>query len=260
MTILDKIVAYKKQEVEALKQQVSLEEVITKCDGLPSVPQLRDFLVNPNKNGIIAEFKRQSPSKGIINKSGATPEEVAKAYEEAGVSAMSVLTDKPSFGGEDADLIAARAANSIPILRKDFTVDAYQIYEAKAIGASAILLIASVLTKEEVAEFAKIARSIGLDVLFEVHNREELEKYHESIGAVGVNNRNLATFEVNVQNSIDLLQYFPNDVVKVAESGISSVETINMLKAEGFNGFLIGENFMKTVNPGEACKKFCENL
>ena len=259
MTILDKIVAYKKTEVAMAKSQVTQDELAKVCTTMPAAPQLRDFLTRTDKNGIIAEFKRQSPSKGIIN-STATADEVASYYEQAGVSAMSVLTDTPSFGGSIEDLKSARAANSIPILRKDFTIDAYQIYEARAMGASAILLIASILTKQEVATFAQLARDLGLDVLFEVHNREELDKYHHSIGVVGVNNRNLKTFEVNVQNSIDLLTYFPSGVVKVAESGISSVETISMLRKEGFNGFLIGENFMKTSNPGEACIAFCKNL
>ncbi len=246
-------------EVATQKERVSIKELEDQIRANLPVPQLRDFLADPTKNGIIAEFKRQSPSKGLIN-GEAKPEEVAKAYQEAGVSAMSVLTDKEFFGGAIPDLQAARSVTNIPILRKDFTVDEYQIVEARAIGASAILLIASCLSKEEIQRFAKLAVDLGLDVLFEVHNREELDKYCDEIGVVGVNNRNLKTFEVNVQNSIDLLQFFPDGVKKVAESGISSIDTIKMLKQEGFDGFLIGENFMKTSNPGQACIEFCSSL
>lgn len=259
MTILDEIIAHKKNEVAAQKALVSIQELEGQIKANIRIPQLRDFLSDPEKNGIIAEFKRQSPSKGLIN-GNALPAIVAEAYQNAGVSAMSVLTDKHFFGGEIADLQAARAATQFPILRKDFTVDEYQIVEARAIGASAILLIASCLSKDEVKRFAKLAVDLGLDVLLEVHNREELDKYCDEIGVVGVNNRNLKTFEVNIQNSINLLPHFPTGVKKVAESGISSIETIQLLKKEGFDGFLIGENFMKTNDPGTACIEFCQNL
>lgn len=259
MTILDKIIAHKRQEVATQKTLVSMQELEAHIKAKVVVPQLRDYISDPAKNGIIAEFKRQSPSKGLIN-GRAKPDEVASAYQQAGASAISVLTDKHFFGGEIVDLQTARTVTDIPILRKDFTVDEYQIVEARAIGASAILLIASCLTKDEIQRFSKLAIDLGLDVLFEVHNREELDKYSDDIGVVGVNNRNLKTFEVNLQNSIDLLQYFPEGVKKVAESGISNVDTIQMLKKEGFDGFLIGENFMKTQNPGLACIDFCKNL
>lgn len=258
MTILDKIIAYKKQEVATQKQRVPFQQLEKQITDSP-IPQLRDFISAPGKNGIIAEFKRQSPSKGLIN-GNAQPADVAIYYQQAGVSAMSVLTDKNFFGGTVEDLQQARSVTNIPILRKDFTVDEYQILEARAIGASAILLIAACLTKEEVQHLAKFAVNLGLDVLFEVHNREELDKYCDEIGVVGVNNRNLKTFEVNLQNSIDLLRHFPSGVKKIAESGISNIDTIQMLKKEGFDGFLIGENFMKTANPGKACIDFCKNL
>ncbi len=259
MTILDKIIAYKRQEVATLKQQVPVAELEKQLQNVAVVPQLRDFISQPGKNGIIAEFKRQSPSKGLIN-GHAQPADVAVYYQQAGVSAMSVLTDKHFFGGSADDLQQARSVTNIPVLRKDFTVDEYQIMEARAIGASAILLIAACLSKEEVQRFARLAVDLGLDVLFEVHNREELDKYCDEIGVVGVNNRNLKTFEVNLQNSIDLLQHFPSGVKKVAESGISNIHTIEMLRKEGFDGFLIGENFMKTDNPGKACIEFCASL
>jgi indole-3-glycerol phosphate synthase len=259
MTILDKIIAHKRHEVATQKTLVTIKELESQIKANIPVPQLRDFLANPKKNGIIAEFKRQSPSKGLIN-GRALPDHVASAYQQAGVSAMSVLTDINFFGGHNTDLKVARTVTNIPILRKDFTVDEYQIIEARAIGASAILLIASCLTKEEIQRFAKLAVDLGLDVLFEVHNREELDKYCDEIGVVGVNNRNLKTFEVNLQNSIDLLQHFPAGVRKVAESGISNIETIHMLKKEGFDGFLIGEGFMKTPDPGQACIDFCKQL
>lgn len=259
MTILDKIIAHKREEVAAQKALVSIKELEDQIKANAVIPQLRDFIGMPEHNGIIAEFKRQSPSKGLIN-GNAVPNDVALAYQQAGVSAMSVLTDKHFFGGEIADLQAAREVTNIPILRKDFTVDEYQIVEARAIGASAILLIAACLTKDEIQRFSKLAIDLGLDVLFEVHNQEELDKYCDEIGVVGVNNRNLKTFEVNLQNSIDLLQHFPQNVKKVAESGISNVDTIHMLKKEGFDGFLIGENFMRTQNPGQACIDFCKQL
>lgn len=259
MTILDKIIAHKRQEIAALKSQVSISSLEGQIKANVTVPQLRDFITMPGKNGIIAEFKRQSPSKGLIN-GHAQPADVASYYEQAGVSAMSVLTDQNFFGGTVDDLQQARSVTHIPILRKDFTVDEYQIVEARAIGASAILLIATCLTKEEIQRFSKLAVDLGLDVLFEVHNREELDKYCDEIGVVGVNNRNLKTFEVNLQNSIELLQHFPKGVKKVAESGISNIATIEMLRKEGFDGFLIGENFMKTQNPGKACIDFCKKL
>lgn len=259
MTILDKIIAHKKQEVAAQKALVSISQLESQIKANVAIPQLRNFISDPEKNGVIAEFKRQSPSKGLIN-GHAKPDEVASAYQQAGVSAMSVLTDKNFFGGDVDDLKIARSITNIPILRKDFTVDEYQIVEARAIGASAILLIASCLTKEEIQRFSKLAIDLGLDVLFEVHNREELDKYSNEIGVVGVNNRNLKTFEVNLQNSIELLQHFPSDVKKVAESGISNIDTIQMLRKEGFDGFLIGENFMKTEKPGRACIDFCKQL
>ena len=259
MTILDKIVEYKKIEVEEQKLRVSLESLKMMPSYSRETYSLKEFLLDENKSGVISEFKRQSPSKGIINDTSEVDDVVAK-YQEAGASAVSVLTDFKSFGGTSIDLIKARKVLQIPILRKDFVIDEYQIHEAKALGADVILLIASILTKEEIEVFSSLAKSLGLSILFEVHNEEELEKINENIDVVGVNNRNLATFEVSIQNSISLVDKIPSRCVKVSESGISEVEKIIELKKYGYKGFLIGENFMKTDNPGESAIKFIKSI
>ena len=210
--------------------------------------------------GIIAEHKRLSPSKTIINHS-LSVEEVVKGYENAGASSISILTDNHYFGGSLDDLILARAAVKTPLLRKEFIIDDYQILEAKANGADAILLIAAVLSKEEIKQLSEFAQSLALEVLLEVHNLEELEKsIMPSLTIIGVNNRNLKTFELNLQTSIDLVKYIPNDFVKISESGISHTDDIKLLKSHGFQGFLIGENFMKTNNPGESLLEFINEL
>jgi len=259
MTILDKIVEYKKVEVEEQKKRVSIDILKSMSSYSRETYSLKDFLLDKNKSGIISEFKRQSPSKGVINDTSEVADVVEK-YQEAGVSAVSVLTDYKSFGGTSIDLIQARKVLQIPILRKDFIIDEYQIHEAKALGADVILLIASILSKEEIDEFSAVAKSLGLSILFEVHNEEELEKLNDNIEVVGVNNRNLATFEVSIQNSISLVDKIPSRCVKVSESGISEVEKIKELKKYGFKGFLIGENFMKTYNPGESAIEFVAKL
>ena len=179
---------------------------------------------------------------------------------QAGASALSVLTDSNFFGGEISDLITARKFNYCPILRKDFIISEYQIIEAKSIGADAILLIASVLTKQEIKSFTKAAHQLGLEVLLEVHTQEELDKYIPEISLVGINNRNLKTFEVNFENSIELSKQLPENTVKIAESGIHNFKNIIELKKHGFDGFLIGENFMKTSNPGLSCQEFIKKI
>lgn len=259
MNILDKIVANKRVEVAERKVLISekqLEQSIVKSKAVPS---LKAYLQNPEKSGIICEFKRQSPSKGLINGT-AQVQDVTRNYELAGASAISVLTDKAFFGGEAQDLSNARDVTTIPILRKDFIIDPFQILEARAIGASAILLIASILTKNEVKTLAEYAYGLGLEVLFEVHNTEEMEKYDPIIEVVGVNNRNLKTFEVDINTSVEVAKHIPNNCVKVAESGIYEVKTITYLQEQGFQGFLIGENFMRTQNPGQACIEFIKAL
>ena len=259
MTILDAIIARKKIEVEEAKQKTSIQTL--EKSAYFNVPKisLKDYILNKERSGIIAEFKRKSPSKGIINNT-ALVTDVTVGYNNAGASALSVLTDSHFFGGTNEDVLTARQANNIPILRKDFTIDAYQIIEAKAIGANAILLIAAVLSAEEIKEFTLLAHSIGLEVLLEIHTQEELKKYTPEINLVGINNRNLKTFEVDFENAIRLAQELPSHTVKIAESGISDYKNIQYLKSHGFDGFLIGENFMKTNNPGIACKEFIEHI
>ena len=259
MTILDEIVNYKRKEVELRKRLISESGLMQINSGLDAVPSLYNHIIADDKTGIIAEFKRQSPSKGIINKK-AVVTEVAQAYEQAGVSGMSVLTDSRFFGGLDVDLNQARQHCNIPLLRKDFIVDEFQIKEARAIGASAILLIASILTKEEVAHFTSVATDLGLEILFEIHDEEEIEKLNSGIKIVGINNRDLKTFKVDIEQSIRLAKMLPQDAVKIAESGIGSIENLLYLKQNGFDGFLIGENFMKHDNPGQACIDFCNTL
>jgi indole-3-glycerol phosphate synthase len=185
-----------------------------------------------------------------------TVEDVIPLYEKAGVSGISVLTDSEFFGGNKSDLVAARKVSTVPILRKDFMISSYQVHEAKAIGASAILLIASILSYDEAEELSKLAKDLGLDILMEVHNTEELDIVNPLVDVVGVNNRNLKTFEVSLQQSIDLAAAMPKDVVKISESGIYTPEDIFLLRQNGFSGFLIGENFMRTKNPGQACIEF----
>ncbi|MCK5825064.1 MAG: indole-3-glycerol phosphate synthase TrpC [Ichthyobacteriaceae bacterium] len=259
MTILDKIVEYKRVEVANQKAKVSLLE-LKNSDMYNRKPySLKEFLLSDEKSGVISEFKRQSPSKGLINGTAKVSEVVCK-YQKAGASAVSVLTDNPSFGGAKEDLIEARKVLQIPILRKDFVIDDYQIHEAKSWGADIILLIASILTKEEIEQFSALAKSLGLSILFEVHNEDELLKISDNIDIVGVNNRNLATFEVSIKNSIKLVDKIPNRCVKVSESGISEIEKINELQKYGFKGFLIGENFMKTDNPGDSAIEFIGKL
>lgn len=254
MNILERIGEYKKAEVAAAKQSTP----VSKLEALPlfSKPSysLKRFLLDLSRTGIIAEFKRASPSKGVINnKSKVT--EVTNAYASNGASGISVLTDAPSFGGSLDDLITARIVE-VPLLRKEFIVDEYQIIESKAYGADAILLIAALLTKEEVHLFSLKAYELGLEVLLEVHNEEELEYITEVIDIVGVNNRNLKTFDVSLETSSHLATLIPKGKLKISESGINSVEDILFLKDLGYNGFLIGENFMKEPDPGLAFMKF----
>jgi len=260
MNILDKIVLHKKVEVEAAKEIYSIADL----EGFDSFERetysFKDFLLAPDRTGIIAEFKRKSPSKGIIN-AQVTVEEVTNGYADAGASALSVLTDHSFFMGDKADLVKARRANTIPILRKDFMIDEYQLFEAKALGADIILLIAAILTPAEVKHFASMAKKLGLNVLLEVHNLEELERSIDpNVDAIGVNNRNLADFTVSVETSYQLVEHIPNEFLKISESAISNPETIKQLKKAGFNGFLIGENFMKEKNPGLAMKEFVAKL
>jgi indole-3-glycerol phosphate synthase len=259
MTILDQINEHKRAEVAEAKALVSITKLMKYPAYNKPVPSLSEFLLNPEKSGIIAEHKRQSPSKGIIN-GNVNLEEVVKGYEQGGASAVSVLTDLKYFGGNLTDLKEATSLLSIPALRKDFIVDEYQIHEAKAYGAAIILLIAASLTSEEVDRFAKLAHELGMEVLFEIHNEEELLKVSDFVNVVGVNNRDLKTFDVDIQQSVKLAKLIPERFIKISESGISNPETVKMLKTHGYQGFLMGENFMKEANPGEALRNFVMQL
>ncbi len=258
MNILDKIVIDKKREVAAKKSLLSI-------DFLQQTPLYSRKVFSLSKSiktgsGIIAEFKRRSPSKQVINHNSSIID-VVKGYEKSGVSGISVLGDTKYFGGGLDDLIQARATVEISILRKEFIIDLYQIYEAKAYGADAILLIAAILTSKEIIEFSKLAHQLHLEVLLEIHNKEELKKSDLSfVDMVGVNNRNLKTFEVSLETSKELSQLIPSNKVKISESGISTVKAINDLKQYGFEGFLIGENFMKTDDPGISAINFLKQL
>jgi len=257
--ILEKIVDHKKLEVAGRKGRVPVSKLEEAVLFERSCIPMTHYIVHESKSGIIAEYKRQSPSKGIIN-NHSTVQEVTNGYIKAGASGLSVLTDTNFFGGLNEDLINARAVNYAPILRKDFIIDEYQIIEAKAIGADVILLIGECLNKEEVGRLAAFAQSLGLQVLFELHGEEQVDKITDDINLVGINNRNLKTFEVDLAHSIKLCQTLPNDFVKISESGISDPQTIVDLKKEGFDGFLIGENFMKTDNPGQAAIDFINKI
>ena len=259
MSILHEIVVQKRKEVDKDKSMypIKLLEASIHFDS-PCV-SMSEYILREDKVGIIAEFKRKSPSKGGINLY-ASPESVSIGYMQAGASAISVLTDSKFFGGSKEDLKTVRKFNFCPILRKEFIIDEYQIIEAKSIGADAILLIASILTEKEISQFTKLAKSLGLQVLFEVHDADEIEKYIPEIDLIGVNNRNLKTFETDYRYSIEMFGKLPSDAVKISESGINDPKIVAELKGVGYNGFLIGEHFMANGNPGKNCAKFIQQV
>ncbi len=260
-TILDTIVANKRKEIEKFKPLSPVERF--ERDGFfwkVSNRSLKQSLLAEDSTGIIAEFKRKSPSKGWFKTKELEVEPVVRAYNDLGAAGISVLTDEEFFGGDLDDLIQTKVISDIPVLRKDFIVDQWQIAEAKAFGADVILLIAACLTKAEVKQFAAYAKSIGLEVLLEIHNEEELDHICAEVDMVGVNNRNLKTFEVDIEISLGLINKIPTDKPAVAESGISEVQTIVTLRKAGFKGFLIGENFMKKEYPGLAFEQFVIDL
>ena len=259
MNILDKITADKRKEVDLKKSLIPIKQLEKLVLFERETISLSERLKN-SASGIIAEHKRRSPSKATINQN-LNIQDVAKGYENAGVCGMSALTDGKYFGGSLDDLLIARASCNIPLLRKEFIIDKYQIIEAKAHGADVILLIAAILSQKEIKQYSELAKQLQLDVLLEVHNEEELHKsIMPSIDMLGVNNRNLKTFNVSLETSKMLSKIIPNDFVKVSESGISSVDAIKELQEFGYKGFLIGENFMKTDNPGESATQFIQNL
>ncbi|MBD0824282.1 indole-3-glycerol phosphate synthase TrpC [Aestuariibaculum marinum] len=259
MNILDKITADKRTEVALRKSLIPISQLEQSVLFERPTVSLTEKLKTSN-TGIIAEHKRRSPSKSVINQN-LNVNDVAKGYEDAGVCGMSVLTDGKYFGGSLDDLLLARASCNLPLLRKEFIIDEYQLLEAKAYGADVILLIAAILTRDEIKQFSEFAKSLHLDVLLEVHNEEELNKsIMPSLDMLGVNNRNLKTFDVSLDISKSLSTLIPDDFVKVSESGISNIEAIKSLQPFGYKGFLIGENFMKTDNAGDSAKTFIEQL
>lgn len=257
--ILDKIIANKRIEVEKQKNEVSVEAMMLIINNSNVRPKSFKESLAHSSTGIISEFKRKSPSKGWIFED-ARAGVVVPAYSQSGASAISVLTDEKFFGGSFDDLKEARSLTSTPILRKDFMIDEYQLYQAAMYGASAVLLIASALTIRQTKDLAMKSKELGLDVLLEIHNEKELGHINEYIDVVGINNRNLATFVTDVQISFDLGEKIPTEFLKISESGISEPQTVKDLRQAGFRGFLMGENFMKTGNPGQALADFIKEL
>lgn len=259
MNILDQIVIDKRKEVDLRRSLIPTSQLEQSVLFERDIISLTERLKN-SASGIIAEHKRRSPSKSIINQN-LNVFDVAQGYESAGVCGMSVLTDGKYFGGSLDDLLVAKASCNLPLLRKEFIIHPYQILEAKAYGADVILLIASILSKVEIKKLSELAKSLNLEVLLEIHNEEELHKsVMPSLDMIGVNNRNLKTFEVSLDTSKHLSKVIPDDFIKISESGISNIESIKELQHYGYQGFLIGENFMKTDNAGESAKLFIENL
>ncbi|WP_165020335.1 indole-3-glycerol phosphate synthase TrpC [Dysgonomonas sp. ZJ279] len=256
--ILDKIIANKRIEVAQQKSVISIAELAKKIIDTTNKYSFKESLLN-SSTGIISEFKRRSPSRGWIFEN-ARIEEVIPFYSKNGASAISVLTDLDFFGGTLADLELARSITETPLLRKDFMIDEYQLYQAKIYGANAILLIASALSVDETKQLAAKAKDLGLDVLLEIHNEKELDHINDKVDVVGVNNRNLSTFVTDIQISFDLVEKIPNEFVKISESGISQPQTVIDLQGVGYRGFLMGENFMKTDNPGKALDDFIKQL
>ncbi len=258
--VLDKIVKDKRLVIEENKRKASLKDLESKINHTECNYSLRKDLLHRKDPGIIAEIKKKSPSRGVINEN-IVVSDIARGYQSAGVAAISVLTDEKYFGGSDRDLVHARDAVKIPILRKDFIIDEYQILEAKLIGADLILLIARILSPLRTRELTIFAKKLGLEVLLEIHNEHELsDNLNDDIDIVGVNNRDLDTLKIDLEISFKLEPKIPEGFVKISESGISSSVTLLKLHEAGYDGFLMGENFMKEKDPAEACTKFIQSL
>lgn len=257
--ILQEIVATKRAEVDRRKRETDLQALYRQAETPRTTRHSLREALRSSSTGIISEFKRRSPSKGWISRD-ADVQSVVRAYQQAGATALSVLTDTPYFGGTDDDLRAARQACSLPILRKDFTIDEFQLVESRVLGADAVLLIAAALTREQCRRFAEIAHQLELEVLLEIHDQSELDYYSEYVDVLGVNNRNLGSFHTDVANSFRLIKQMPQEATPISESGISNPDTVKELRAIGFKGFLIGENFMKTEAPGDSLKSFINAL
>lgn len=256
--ILSEIIANKRFEVDFQKQTISIRQLQDGISDTPPSRSMKQALIS-SSSGIISEFKRRSPSKGWIYQE-ACPEEIVPSYAAAGASAVSILTDEKFFGGSLKDIRTARPLTEIPILRKDFIIDEYQLYQAKIVGADAVLLIAAALSQEKCCELAEKAHALGLEVLLEIHSSEELPYINSHIDMIGINNRNLGSFFTDVENSFRLAGQLPQDAILVSESGISDSEVVQRLRTAGFRGFLIGETFMKTRHPGEVLKDFLQKL
>lgn len=259
--ILEEIIAHKRIEIAAQEQNVPisfLEDLLEKNGDMAETHSMKASLA-ASATGIIAEFKRRSPSKDWINRD-ADAKIIPASYQQAGASALSILTDEHFFGGSLRDIRAARPTVSLPILRKDFIISRYQLLQAKAAQADAVLLIAAALSKEECRTLACEAHKLGLEVLLEMHHEDELDYVNEYVDMAGINNRNLGTFHTDVENSFRMAEKLPADILKVSESGISTPQTVKLLRQEGFRGFLIGETFMKTANPGNTLSTFIKEL
>ena len=260
MSILETIIAQKHKEIATAKTQSSAELLEKSPFFSRSCFSLTKSLLAPGSSGVIAEFKRKSPSKGALSGSAKSPV-ICPAYQTAGAAGLSILTDSEFFGGNISDIQEVRELVTLPILRKDFIIDEYQIVEAKAIGADVVLLIAAALSIEDCRRLSLFSKSLGLEVLLEVHNKDELLNYcNDSIDLLGVNNRNLKTFETRIELSKELAGLIPDKFVKVAESGLNSAQQVIELRNLGYKGFLIGESFMKEANPGENCARFIGDL
>ncbi len=260
MNILEQIIAKKQQEVQLKKELYTIKHLESSIYFESKSVSFKQYIADPNRSGIIAEFKRKSPSKGFINKY-ADAEEITIGYMQAGSSALSVLTDEDFFGAKQKDILSARKYNFCPILRKDFIIDEFQIIESKSIGADVILLIAKILSPKQIEQFTILAHELGLEVLLEVQNENEIKSTeHIAVDAIGINNRNLEKFTVDIENSLALASFLPANTIKISESGIENVEQIKQLKEYGFKGFLIGELFMKQTKPALACRQFIQKL
>jgi len=265
MDILDTICRSKRFEIEQKKLRNPIKEILQIIRGLRVKPamtkefSLKEALINSN-TGIIAEFKRKSPSKGWINRD-ADVTHIVKSYEAAGAAAISCLTDEAFFGGSFEDFKKAREViKRIPLLRKDFILDEYQLYQSKALGADVVLLIAACLTAEEIARFTSIAHELDMEVLLEIHEESELLSICPDVDVIGINNRNLKTFVTDIQRSLDLAKLIPDNFIKISESGISNTETVIQLRKAGYSGFLIGESFMRNNDPEEALRGFIDGI
>ncbi len=254
-SILNAIVDNKRREIEAKAMLGIYDKALSHAPKSAYKPVSMSRSITDNEVGIIAEFKRRSPSRGDIHP-GAVADEIVKGYTKSGAAACSILTDTVYFGGALSDLALARKSTSLPLLRKEFIVDSCQIFEARIYGADAILLIASILSFNDIVKFTDTAHQLGMEVLLELHDMDELDRFNPEVDMVGINNRNLSTFVTDTDVSLRMASALPDDIVKVAESGLSSIAEIHRLRDAGYRGFLIGETFMKHQHPGNALKDF----